>query len=384
MDFIPYSRQDIEDADRAAVLRVLGSDFLTQGPEIAAFEQEFAERHQVPHAVAVSNATAALHIACLALDVRPGSLVWTVPNTFVASANCARYCGADVDFVDIDPATRNISIAELTAKLETAAQAGRLPDVVIPVDFAGIPCDLAEIRALADKYGFRILQDGSHATGATYRGRPVGGQYSDLCVFSFHAVKIVTTAEGGMITTTDPVLAEKLRLLRTHGITRDRARLEDKHQGDWYFEQQELGFNYRITDVQAALGRAQLSRLSEMALSRKALVARYLELLADLPLKLPVVPADRDPSWHLFAVEILDSARISRSDLFRDLRAAGIGVNVHYIPVHTQPYYKNLGFKWGDFPAAEAYYNRALSLPLFPRMTFEQQDRVVAELRARL
>ncbi|HEV2568139.1 MAG TPA: UDP-4-amino-4,6-dideoxy-N-acetyl-beta-L-altrosamine transaminase [Sphingomonas sp.] len=384
MRFIPYSRQDIDEADRAAVLRVLGADFVTQGPEIQLFEEAFAEKHEVAHAMAVSNATAGLHIACLAFDIGPGSLVWTVPNSFVASANCALYCGADVDFVDIDPLTRNLSVEALTEKLAAADRAGRLPDLLIPVDFAGIPCDLADIRQLADRYGFKILQDASHATGAAYQGRPVGGQYADACVFSFHAVKIVTTGEGGMITTQDDRLAARMAMLRTHGITRDPEAMEDQSQGAWYFEQQELGYNYRMTDIQAALGRSQLERLEPMAAARSALARRYLDKLAGLPLLLPHVPQDRQASWHLFAVQLSDEARCTRAALFAQLREAGIGVNVHYIPIHLQPFYRRRGFKPGDFPAAEAFYDRALSIPLFPALTHEDQDRVIDELRTRL
>lgn len=383
MSFIPYSRQLIEQADRDAVLRVLDSDFLTQGPEIELFEREFAARHRVDHAIAVSNATAALHLACLALGVGSGSRVWTSPNSFVASANCALYCGAEVDFVDIDPLTRNLSVKALEEKLAIAKRRGQLPDVLIPVDFAGIACDLREIRTLADKYGFKVLEDASHATGAEYLGRPLGGDYADATVFSFHAVKIVTTAEGGMVTTRNPEIAARIANLRTHGITRDRMKMEDQSQGDWYFEQQQLGYNYRMTDMQAALGRSQLMRLDEMAECRRRLAARYDELLAHLPLKLPHVPADRLPSWHLYAVEIEQDVT-SRASLFAELRAAGIGVNVHYIPIHLQPYYRRLGFEPGTFPAAEGYYERALSIPLYPQMTTEDQDRVVNALRTRL
>ena len=376
--FIPYSCQQITDEDIAAVTAVLRSEYLTQGPAVAAFEQAFAVRHQVAHAVAVSNATAALHIGCLALGVGPDSRVWTTPNTFLASANCARYCGAAVDFVDIDPVTRNISPAELARKLEAAEAKGALPSVVIPVDFAGLPCDMREIRLLADRYGFKILQDASHAAGATYLDRPVGSAWADLTVFSFHAVKVVTTAEGGLLATQDAALAEKLRLLRSHGMTRDPAQMEQAPEGPWYYEQQVLGFNYRLTDVQAALGTSQLARIDTMGVQRDALAQRYDRLLAGLPLRLPARKADRKSAWHLYAVEI-DAQRTSarRVDVFKQLRAAGLGVNVHYIPVHLQPYYARWGFRRGDFPAAEGYYDQALSIPLFPALTHAQQDQVV-------
>lgn len=380
--YIPYSRQAITEADIEAVNAVLRSDFLTQGPAVPEFENAFAECHAADHAIAVCNATAALHIACLALGVGPGDLVWTVPNSFVASANCARYCGADVDFVDIDPSSRNLSVAALETKL---AQATRMPKVVIPVDFAGLPCDLKEIRDLADRYGFKIIEDASHAVGASYQGKPVGCQYADISVFSFHPVKIITTAEGGICTTQDATLAEKLRLLRSHGITRDPGLMESPSEGGWYYEQICLGFNYRMTDMQAALGRSQLSRLAPMQAARATLAARYDVLLADLPFKRPHVPADRASAYHLYAVEI-DGARTTaeRAAVFAAMRAANIGVNVHYIPIHLQPDYRRLGFELGDFPASEAYYDNAITLPLYPEMNHSQQNRVVDTLRGLL
>ncbi|WP_010408822.1 UDP-4-amino-4,6-dideoxy-N-acetyl-beta-L-altrosamine transaminase [Citromicrobium sp. JLT1363] len=381
MAFIPYSRQQIEQADIDAVVDVLKSDFLTQGPAIERFEKAFAARHQVAHAVSLSNATAALHIACLAMGVGPGSRVWTSPNSFVASANCALYCGAEVDFVDIDPGSRNMSVERLAEKLEQAEQGGALPDVVIPVDFSGMPCDLAEIRALADRYGFKILQDASHATGAQYQGKPVGGQYADATVFSFHAVKIVTSAEGGMVTTQDADLAKRIALLRSHGVTRDADLLEREPEGGWYYEQVDLGYNYRITDIQAALGASQLERIDTMQAERATRADRYDRILADLPLKLPKRFVDRTSAWHLYVVELTDEAKCDRARLFAAMREAGIGVNVHYIPIHTQPHYERLGFKRGDFPASEAYYDRAITIPLFPAMTDEEQDRVAQVIR---
>ncbi len=385
MSFIPYSCQNITDEDIEAVNGVLRSEYLTQGPAIPAFEQAFATRHQTPHAIAVSNATAGLHLACLALGAGPGQRVWTSPNSFLASANCALYCGATVDFVDIDPRTRNLSMAALESKLVQAKATNTLPAIVIPVDFAGLPCDLRELRALADRYGFRILEDASHATGASYQDQPVGSAWADATVFSFHAVKIVTTAEGGMVTTRDDDLARRLRQLRSHGMVRDAAELREPPEGPWIYEQQILGFNYRMTDLQAALGLSQLGRLDTLHRQRITLADRYDELLSGLPLIRPIRLNDRESAWHLYAVEI-DSARTTRTraEVFQAMRAAQIGVNVHYIPIHTQPYYAALGFRRGDFPAAEAYYARALSLPLFPALTEAQQQRVVDTLRAAL
>lgn len=385
MAFIPYSCQNITEDDIAAVAAVLRSEFLTQGPAVPAFERAFAARHGVPHAVAVSNATAGLHIACLALDVGPGSLVWTSPNSFLASANCALYCGADIDFVDIDPHTRNMSVGELEAKLLQAQRNGRLPQVVIPVDFSGLPCDLREMRALADRFGFKIIEDASHACGASYLGQPVGSRWADLSVFSFHAVKIVTTAEGGIVSTHDEALARRLQLLRSHGMSRDPRDLQHASEGAWYYEQNLLGFNYRLTDMQAALGSSQLGRLETMQVQRRTLAYRYDTLLADLPLRLPARLPDRESAWHLYAVEI-DEQRTdrTRSAVFAQLREAEIGVNVHYIPIHTQPHYARIGFRPGDFPASEAYYRRAMSIPLFPAMTQAQQARVAEVLHAAL
>ncbi|ODT77422.1 MAG: UDP-4-amino-4,6-dideoxy-N-acetyl-beta-L-altrosamine transaminase [Pelagibacterium sp. SCN 64-44] len=385
MDFIPYSCQTIEDEDLAAVAAQLRSEYLTQGPVGLQFEAEFARRHEVAHAISVSNATAGLHIACLALGLGPGDIAWTSPNSFLASANCVLYCGASIDFVDIDPATRNMSVPALAARLEQAEAAGKLPKIVIPVDFAGLPCDLKEMRALADRYGFAILEDASHATGASYLGRPTGSQWADATVFSFHAVKIVTTAEGGMVTTQDDALAARLRSLRSHGMTRDPALLERAPDGPWYYEQHDLGYNYRLTDMQAALGLSQLQRLDAMQARRVALADAYDALFADLPVKLPHRSPDRQSAWHLYAIEI-DKSRTSadRRAVFEALRRANIGVNVHYIPIHTQPYYERLGFGRQDFPAAVAYYEQAISLPLFPRMTQDQQAHVAQTLRAAL
>ncbi len=383
MAFIPYSRQSITEDDIAAVTAVLRSEFLTQGAEVPRFEASFAALHGVAHAVAVSNATAGLHIACLALGIGPGSRVWTSPNSFLASANCALYCGASIDFVDIDPATRNLSVEALKDKLAAAERSGTLPQLLIPVDFAGFPADLREMRALADRYGFRILQDASHATGAVYLGQPAGAAWADASVFSFHAVKIVTTAEGGLVTTQDAGIAERLRLLRSHGMTRERHLMDAEPEGPWVYEQQCLGYNFRMTELQAALGTSQLKRLPQMHARRAALAERYDGLLAGLPVKRPARSADRVSAWHLYVIE-LDAERCTarRAEVFQALRDAQIGVNVHYIPIHTQPHYQRLGFRRGDFPNAEAYYAGAISLPLFPDMTAAEQDHVVATLAA--
>ncbi|MXS19950.1 UDP-4-amino-4,6-dideoxy-N-acetyl-beta-L-altrosamine transaminase [Pseudomonas oryzihabitans] len=378
MSVIPYGRQSISEEDIAAVTAVLRSDWLTQGPMIERFEQAVAERCAATHGVAVCNATAALHIACLALDLGPGDLLWTSPNTFVASANCARYCGADVDFVDIDPHTLNLSVPALAAKLEIAERAGRLPKILVPVAFAGQSCDMAAIQPLARRYGFKVIEDASHAIGARYAGQAVGsGAQADITVFSFHPVKIVTTGEGGLLTTNDSALAERLRRLRSHGITRDPALLQAEGQGGWYYEQLELGFNYRITDIQAALGLSQLDRLEPFIARRRTLVQRYRELLAEVPVGLVGDQAGAESAWHLFPIRVDEGLR---DHVFAGMRAAGIGVNLHYIPVHLQPYYRALGFAPGDFPEAERYYAQALSLPLYADLSEAQQDRVVRTL----
>ena len=378
---IPYGRQEITAADIAAVTAVLDSDFLTQGPAIPRFEQAIADYCGAAHGVAVNSATSALHIACLALDLGPGDWLWTTPNTFVASANCGRYCGAAVDFVDIDPDTYNLSPRALAAKLEVAAASGRLPKILVPVHFAGQPCDLEAIAALGQRYGFRIIEDASHAIGGRYRGEAIGNcRYSDITVFSFHPVKIITTGEGGLATTNDPTLAERMARLRSHGITRDPAGMRDAAEGPWYYQQIELGFNYRITDIQAALGQSQLQRVDDYVARRQRLAARYDRGLADLPLRLPYRDPAHQSALHLYPIQVPGD----RGRVFAALRAAGIGVNVHYIPVHTQPDYARFGFKHGDFPQAEAYYANAISLPLFPTMTEAEQDRVMAELAAAL
>lgn len=380
---IPYGRQSIDQADIDAVVEVLKSPWLTQGPTIERFERALAEYCQAEHAVAVCNATAALHIACLAADLGPGDWLWTSPNTFVASANCARYCGAQVDFVDIDPRTLNMDAQLLARKLEAAERAGTLPKVVVAVAFAGQSADLQAIARLAERYRFLLIEDAAHAVGASYMGRPVGcGAYAAMTIFSFHPVKIITSAEGGMVLTNRQDLAERLRRLRSHGITSDPAAMQVVEKGLWYYQQLELGFNYRMTDLHAALGLSQVARLDEFVTRRRKLAARYQELLAGLPLILPVAQDGAESAWHLYVVR-LDLARIglSQAQVFEALRAAGLGVNLHYIPVHLQPYYQELGFAAGDFPEAERYFLEALSLPLFPELSEELQDEVVGHLR---
>ncbi len=380
---IPYATQTIEEADLAAVRAVLTSGWLTQGPAVPQFEQAFAQVHQMRHACAVSNATAGLHLACLALGVGPGDWVWTSPISFVASANCALYCGAQVDFVDVELATRNMSVAALSEKLQQAKRLNKLPKVVIPVHFAGLSCDMAALRALADEYGFALLADASHAVGASYRGQPVGSQWADISVFSFHPVKIITTGEGGMVATNDAKLAAKLELLRSHGITRSAALMEAPPEGPWVYEQQDLGFNYRLTDIQAALGSAQLERLAAFHAQREALAANYPALLAGLGLVLPEVPKGYRSSWHLYAVQVPEqNGQTDRARVFHRLRELGIGVNVHYIPIHLQPYQRRLGgFGPGYCPNAETYYRGALSLPLYPTLRPEQQQEVAHALK---
>jgi UDP-4-amino-4,6-dideoxy-N-acetyl-beta-L-altrosamine transaminase len=379
---IPYGRQQISDADVEAVAGVLRSDFLTQGPAVPAFEAALATYCGATHAVAVNSATSALHIACLALGVGPGDCVWTSAITFVASANCARYCGADVDFVDIDPRTYCLSVASLSDKLARAAAAGRLPKVVVPVHLAGQSCDMAAIHALGQQYGFRIIEDASHAVGGRYAGAPVGrGSYSDITVFSFHPVKIVTTAEGGAALTNQAALADRMRSLRSHGVTREASAMAGEPDGPWYYEQLELGFNYRLTDVQAALGLSQLSRLDAFVARRLELARRYDAALRDLPVVTPWQHPDCVSATHLYVVRI-DRSRVGRThrQVFEALRAASIGVNLHYIPVYRQPYYARLGHTAAECPEAERYYAEALSLPMFPALTEAEQDRVVTAL----
>lgn len=382
---IPYARQSISDADVLAVTEVLRSDWLTQGPAVVRFEKAVADYCGARHAVAVNSGTSALHIACLAAGLGPGDSLWTSPNTFVASANCALYCGASVGFVDVDSRTGNLSPEDLERRLGRASR-GSLPKVILPVHFAGHPCDMDRIAGIAGKYGAILIEDACHALGARYRGEPVGsGRYASMTVFSFHPVKVATTGEGGVVVTNSPALFERLALLRSHGITRDPARMQGPPHGPWYYEQIDMGFNYRLTDIQAALGESQLGRVDAFVARRRFLAARYDDLLAGLPLILPGRHPDVLPAWHLYVVR-LDPARTgkNRRRVFEAMRSEGIGVNVHYIPVHTQPVYRERGFRNGDFPAAEAFYEHAISIPLFPDLTEGAQDVVVDALRRAL
>jgi UDP-4-amino-4,6-dideoxy-N-acetyl-beta-L-altrosamine transaminase len=380
---IPYGRQSISDEDIQAVVNVLRSDWLTQGPAVPAFEKAVAGYCGAQHAVAVNSATSALHIACLAAGLGPGDTLWTSPNTFVASANCGLYCGAGVDFVDIDPHTYNMSVDRLEEKLVAAQRNGTLPKLLIPVHFAGQSCDMARIADLARIYGFRVVEDASHAVGGRYRQTAIGScSFSEMTVFSFHPVKIITTGEGGMVLTNSRELYEKLARLRSHGITRDPALMGGCSHGPWYYQEIELGFNYRMTDMQAALGLSQLDRLDEFVARRCQRVGRYNKALSDLPLVLPHQHPDNDSAFHLYVIRLkLDAMKRNRLQVFEELRASGIGVNVHYIPVHTQPYYRTLGFHAGDFPEAEKYYENAISLPMFPGLSEKDQDYVIDTLR---
>ncbi|MFJ2991152.1 UDP-4-amino-4,6-dideoxy-N-acetyl-beta-L-altrosamine transaminase [Pandoraea sp. NPDC087047] len=380
---IRYGQQDITQADVDAVVNVLHSLNLTQGPNIPQFEQGVMAHTGAKHAIAVNSATSALHIACMALGVGPGDWLWTSPNTFVASANCALYCGAQVDFVDIDPHTYNLCPKQLAQKLIEAEKAGKLPKVVVPVHLTGQPCDMAAIHALSQKYGFKIIEDASHAIGGKYKGEPIGnGRYSDITVFSFHPVKIITTAEGGMALTNNDELATRLGLFRSHGITRDPELLTQPMDGPWYYQQVALGYNYRMTDLQAALGVSQITRLTDYVLKRHQIAARYNELMADLPVTLPWQHPDSYSAYHLYVIRLqLENIKVSHRQVFEALRAKDIMVNLHYIPVHTQPYYQKMGFKQGDYPQAEQYYREAISIPMHPVLTDDEQDYVVASLR---
>lgn len=379
---IPYGRQQITEDDIKAVVEVLHSDFITQGPVVPRFEKAVVEYCQAGYGVAVNSGTSALHLACRALGVKQGDWAWTTPITFVASANCARYCGADVDFVDIDPHTFNLSPEALAAKLKVAEREGRLPKVVIPVHFGGLPCDMAAIHELAQRYGFAIIEDASHAIGAYYRGEPVGnGRYSDITVFSFHPVKLITTAEGGMAVTNRMDLAERMRLLRSHGITRDAARMHRKPDGPWYYEQLELGYNYRMTELQGALGLSQLKRLDEYVQCRHQIARKYEQELSNLPVQRQIQSANSYSAYHLYVVRVPNH---EHQKIFEALHEQGIGVNLHYIPLHFQPDYRQLGFREGDFPQGEQYYGEAITLPLFPTMSNEDQASVVKVFRESL
>jgi UDP-4-amino-4,6-dideoxy-N-acetyl-beta-L-altrosamine transaminase len=387
MHAIPYGRQDINQADIDAVVAVLRSDFLTQGPVVPAFEKAVTDYCGAQHAVAVNSATSALHIACLALGVGKGDSVWTTPITFVASANCALYCGATVDFVDIDPRTYNLSVDCLAEKLALAEKAGNLPKVVIPVHLCGQPCDMAGIHALSQQYGFKIIEDASHTIGGKYKDEPIGnGRYSDITVFSFHPVKIITSGEGGMAVTNDAQLAKHLRLLRSHGITSTAADMQPRPaQEIWNYQQIDLGFNYRMTDIQAALGLSQMKRLDEFVTQRHAVAKRYDHLLSVLPVLTPWQHAESYSGYHLYVIRFkLGETKKTQKQFYTALHAAGIGVNVHYIPVYRQPYYEQMGFNVGYCPQAEQYYSEAISIPMYPGLTIDQQDFVVQTLRVAL
>lgn len=383
---IPYGHQDINQEDIDSVIKVLESDFLTQGPQVPLFENAVTSYCGASYGVAVNSATSALHIACLALGLGKGDILWTSPNSFVASANCGLYCGAEVDFVDIDTETYNLSIAELEKKLVKGKKENKLPKILVPVHFAGQSCDMKKIHSLSKEYGFKVLEDASHAIGAKYLNKPIGGcQYSDITVFSFHPVKIITTGEGGMATTNDSLLSEKMMLFRSHGITRNSEMMTKIPDGNWYYQQIDLGFNYRMTDLQAALGTSQIKRVDEFVGKRHILHERYDSLLKSLPIKRPFQHKDSYSSMHLYPIQInLNNQRKSRQQIFNELREDGIGVNAHYIPIHTQPYFQKLKFKEGDFPNAEAYYKSTLSIPLFSKMTFKDQEQVVNSLQKSL
>ena len=383
---IPYGRQDITQSDIDAVVEVLHSTHLTQGPAVPRFEQAVLKHCQVNHALAVNSATSALHIACLALDLGNGDWLWTTPNTFVASANCALYCGAKVDFVDIDPRTYNLCPKALEQKLIAAERVGCLPKIVVPVHLCGQPCDMKAVYALSQRYGFKIIEDASHAIGGQYLGEPIGNcRYSDITVFSFHPVKIITTAEGGMALTNDDKLAQSLGLLRSHGITRDPALMTKAMDGPWYYQQVALGYNYRMTDLQGALGASQMDRLAQYVARRHELAHRYDELLKNLPVTTPWQHPEGYSGLHLYVIRLqLDKIQKTHLEVFEALRAKDIIVNLHYIPVHTQPYYQQMGFKEGQFPEAERYYAEAISIPMYPMMSEAQQDEVVSCLREAL
>jgi UDP-4-amino-4,6-dideoxy-N-acetyl-beta-L-altrosamine transaminase len=380
---IPYGRQDITEEDIKAVVDVLNSPHLTQGPAVPKFEQAVLRHCNAKYAVATNSATSALHIACMALGLGSGDWLWTSPNTFVASANCGLYCGAKVDFVDIDSGTYNICPKALEAKLKLAEKSGTLPKVVVPVHFSGQPCDMKAIHELSRKYAFKIIEDASHAIGGKYLNEPVGNcRYSDITVFSFHPVKIVTSAEGGMAVTNNDKLAEKMALFRSHGITRTPSLMTKPMEGSWYYQQVELGFNYRMTDIQGALGASQMDRLVHYVARRHELAKRYDKLLSDLPVVTPLQQKDGYSAFHLYVIRLkLNEITPSHVEVFEALRAKEIMVNLHYIPVHTQPYYQEMGFQEGDFPEAEVYYAEAISIPLFPTLTNAEQDFVLESLK---
>ena len=379
---IPYGRQDLSEADIQAVVDVLRSDFLTQGPTIPAFESAVANYCGTKHAIAVNSATSALHIACMALGVGKGDVVWTTPITFVASANCALYCGAEIDFVDIDSRTYNLSLEKLQEKLEVSKKAGRLPKALIPVHLCGQPCDMYAIFELSKQYGFKIIEDASHAIGGKYKNELIGNcRFSDITVFSFHPVKIITTGEGGMALTNNPELARAMQILRSHGITRDEKEMTHVSDGPWYYQQIALGLNYRMTDIQAALGLSQMSRLNEFVAKRHQIANRYNDLLVDFPVTIPWQHSGNCSALHLYVIRLqLNKTNKTHKQVFEGLRAKGVGVNLHYIPVYKQPYYQQFGYKTSDYPESEKYYAEAISLPMYSNLDEHLQDLVVNAL----
>jgi UDP-4-amino-4,6-dideoxy-N-acetyl-beta-L-altrosamine transaminase len=380
---INYGKQDINQADIDSVVNVLRSDFLTQGPNVPLFEKIVSNYCGASYGIAVNSATSALHISCLALDLGQNDSLWTTPNSFVASANCALYCGANIDFVDIDPKTYNLCANKLEEKLIEGRLSNKLPKIVIPVHFSGQSCNMKKIHRLSKEYGFKIIEDASHAIGGKYLNKPIGScQYSDITIFSFHPVKIITTAEGGLATTNSEYISKKIKLLRSHGVTRDQSLMTKKTEGAWYYQQVDLGFNYRMTELQAALGVSQMRRLDEFVTKRHVLKERYDSLLSDLPIIKPYQNSDNYSALHLYPIQIdVNKTCKSRDLIFSELRKNGIGVNVHYIPIHLQPYYQQFGFKKGDFPHSENYYKKSISIPLFSLMTMEEQIKVAGALK---
>jgi UDP-4-amino-4,6-dideoxy-N-acetyl-beta-L-altrosamine transaminase len=372
---IPYGKHLVDEQDIDAVVDVLRNQFLTQGAIVPQFEQALCDYTGCQYATAVNSATSGLHVACLAIGVGQGDIVWTVPNSFVASANCALYCGANIDFVDIDVATRNIDIDALANKLIRAAQSNSLPKALIVVHFSGLSCDMQIIHALTQQYAIVLIEDAAHALGGSYQQQKVGGcQYSDMSVLSFHPVKSITSAEGGAVLTNNKSYDDKIKLFAKHGVTRDVKQMVTESHGPWYYQQLELGYNYRLSDLHAALGLSQLSKLDTFINRRTELALRYQKMLIDLPIKLPVFNNNSNSAWHIYMVELI---RHDRKTVFEQLHAKGIGVNVHYIPIHLHPYYQRMGFKQGDFPIAENFYNNVLTLPLFPSLSDEQQTSVI-------
>lgn len=382
---IPYGRQSINQDDIDAVVDVLRSDFLTQGPQVPVFEQVVSNYCNAQYAVAVNSATSALHIACLALDLKPGDILWTSPITFVASANCALYCGATVDFVDIDPRTYNLSVSALEQKLDHAKKNGKLPKILVAVHLCGQSCEMQQIHALSQKYGFKIIEDASHAIGGRYQGEPIGScKYSDITVFSFHPVKIITTAEGGIAVTNQKELADKMDLFRGHGVTRDPDLMTQEPDGSWYYQQIALGFNYRMTELHAALGVSQMQRLDQFVSQRHKLANRYNQLLTGLPIITPWQHPDTYSGLHLYVIRLENKSVDDHRRVFEALREQGIGVNLHYIPVPSQPYYQRLGFDMKNYPESASYYTEAMSLPMFATLSEDDQNSVVKALESAL